>query len=49
MESKKRKAAAKTSVKFRDLKSKRDPKGGALNAYQKAGPQAITATWVDGG
>jgi hypothetical protein len=36
MASSKKKAAAKTSVKFRDLKSKKSPKGGAFNAYMKS-------------
>ena len=33
MASRNKKAAAKSSVKFKDLKSKRNPKGGAFNAY----------------
>jgi hypothetical protein len=35
MKSAKKKATAKPSVRFKDLKSKRDPKGGASNAYIK--------------
>jgi len=31
----KKKAAAKPSVKFRDLKTKKDPKGGAFDAFLK--------------
>jgi hypothetical protein len=35
MASQKKKAAAKASVKFKDLKSKKNPKGGAFDTYLK--------------
>jgi|GEM_PF-1910500 len=35
MASEKKKAAARTAVRFRDLKSKKNPKGGAFDAYLK--------------
>ena len=35
MASSRKKAAAKSSVKFKDLKSRKNPKGGAFNAYVK--------------
>jgi hypothetical protein len=33
----KKKAGAKAKVKLKDLQSKKNPKGGALNAYLKKG------------
>src|SRR5208337_3416854 len=35
MASQKKKASARTSVKFKDLKSKKNPKGGAVQMYVK--------------
>lgn len=35
MASHKKKAAAKPSIKFKDLKSKKNPKGGAFDTYLK--------------
>jgi len=35
MKSAKRRATAKSSVKFKDLKSKKNPKGGAFDTYTK--------------
>jgi hypothetical protein len=35
MASAKKKATAKTAVKFRDLKSNKNPKGGAVDAFMK--------------
>jgi hypothetical protein len=42
MASSKKKATAKTSVKLKDLKSNKNPKGGAVDAFLKmdmAGPK----------
>lgn len=36
MASAKKKASAKTSVKFKDLRSKKNPKGGAVQMYVKS-------------
>jgi hypothetical protein len=38
MKSPKKKASAKSSVKFRDLKSNKNPKGGAVDAFIKFSP-----------
>ena len=48
MASAKKKVTAKTAVKFRDLKSKKNPKGGASDAYVKqvAGPLKL-AGWIE--
>ncbi len=35
MASSKKKAVAKTSFRFRDLKSKKNPKGGAFDTFMK--------------
>jgi hypothetical protein len=38
MPSPKKKVTAKASVKFKDLKSKKNPKGGAFDTYIKFSP-----------
>jgi hypothetical protein len=35
MASEKKKATAKSSLKFKDLKAKKNPKGGAFDTYTK--------------
>jgi hypothetical protein len=37
MKPEKKKATAKPGVKFKDLKAKKDPKGGAFDTYLKMG------------
>jgi hypothetical protein len=53
MKPKLKKATAKPSVKFKDLASKKNPKGGALDAdikvVGKPTGNSITWTWNDGG
>jgi hypothetical protein len=53
MQPKKKSAQLASVLKFKDLKPKKDPKGGALNAFQPAtsGPKPVTGewTWNDGG
>ena len=41
MASSKKKAKAKSAVKFKDLKSKKSPKGGAFDAYLKIDTPAL--------
>lgn len=42
MASPKKKVSAKASVKFKDLKSKKNPKGGAFDSYLKvSSPKAV--------
>jgi hypothetical protein len=48
MASKKKKATAKTAAKFKDLKSKKNPKGGAFDAYLTAKrPSGKLAAWIE--
>jgi hypothetical protein len=48
MASTKKKATAKAAAKFKDLKSKKNPKGGAFNAYIKLQPiSSKLVAWVE--
>jgi hypothetical protein len=49
MASSKKKASAKAAVKFKDLKSHKNPKGGAFDAYMKLEPGAATPklAWIE--
>jgi hypothetical protein len=47
MASKKKKAAAKPAAKFKDLKSKKNPKGGAFDAFMQIKPPSDkAAAWI---
>jgi hypothetical protein len=45
MASKKKKATAKAAAKFKDLKSKKNPKGGAFDTYVKL--TSKVASWIE--
>jgi hypothetical protein len=49
MASTKKKATAKTAVKFRDLKSNKNPKGGAVDAFMKVKADSASprAGWIE--
>jgi hypothetical protein len=44
MKNEKKKATAKSSVKFKDLSAKKNPKGGAFDAFLKVG-SPLKAGW----
>jgi len=45
MKSPKKKATARSSVRFKDLKSKKNPKGGAYDAFVKFQP-VVHEKWI---
>lgn len=46
MASAKKKVTAKPAVKFRDLKTKKNPKGGAVQMYMKTSAPSLSAGWL---
>jgi hypothetical protein len=46
MSSAKKKATAKSSAKFKDLKSKKNPKGGAVDAFIKTDKATPKFAWI---
>jgi hypothetical protein len=42
----KKKASARPSVKFRDLKSNKNPKGGAVDAFLKLDKTTPKFSWI---